>query len=119
MLLVICPIAPDCHSRQAKKCPARHAPNHLFFPIAKEMKQEHCPMCFHRYVNSICSSYNERPMSLSTYYAAACQIDSPNPTTREEISQRTKRMLDMIEFAVSGYEPFFDVRLVAFPEFGH
>jgi predicted amidohydrolase len=58
-------------------------------------------------------------MSLSTYYAAACQIDSPNPTPREETSQRTKRMLDMIEFAISGYEPFFDVRLIAFPEFGH
>jgi formamidase len=58
-------------------------------------------------------------MSASTYYAAACQIDSPNPTTRDEIHHRTKRMLDMIDFAVGGYEPFFDVRLIAFPEFGH
>jgi len=58
-------------------------------------------------------------MLAATYYAAACQIDSPNPATREQIADRTKRMLDMIDFAVGGYEPFFDVRLIAFPEFGH
>jgi predicted amidohydrolase len=28
-------------------------------------------------------------------------------------------MLDMIEYAVTGYEPFHDVRLVVFPEFAH
>ena len=28
-------------------------------------------------------------------------------------------MLDMVEYAVIGYEPFFDVRLVVFPEFAH
>ena len=53
------------------------------------------------------------------YYAAACQLDMPNPTARDEIASRVKRMLDMIDYAVSGYEPFFDVRLVVFPEFAH
>ena len=53
------------------------------------------------------------------YYAAACQIDSPNPKTRDEIPRRVKRMLEMIDFAVTGYEPFHDVKLVVFPEFAH
>ena len=53
------------------------------------------------------------------YYAAACQIDSPNPRTRGEIGGRVQRMLEMIDFAVQGYAPFFDVRLIVFPEFGH
>jgi predicted amidohydrolase len=53
------------------------------------------------------------------YYAAACQLDMPNPKTREEIPRRVKRMLDMIEYAVTGYEPLYDVRLVVFPEFAH
>ena len=53
------------------------------------------------------------------YYAAACQIDSPNPRTRDEIAGRTRRMLEMIDFAVQGYAPYFDVRLVVFPEFAH
>lgn len=53
------------------------------------------------------------------YYAAACQIDSPNPADHREIAGRTRRMLQMIDQAVVGYEPFFDVRLVVFPEFAH
>ncbi len=53
------------------------------------------------------------------YYAAACQIDSPNPRKRDEIAARVTRMLQMIDYAVGGYEPFFDVRLIAFPEFAH
>lgn len=53
------------------------------------------------------------------YYAAACQIDLPNPKTRDEIAARVKHMLDIVEYAVTGYEPFFDVRLVVFPEFAH
>jgi predicted amidohydrolase len=53
------------------------------------------------------------------YYAAACQTDSPNPKTRDEIAPRVRRMLEMIDYAVGGYEPFFDVRLVVFPEFAH
>ncbi|MBA2707431.1 MAG: nitrilase, partial [Gemmatimonadaceae bacterium] len=58
-------------------------------------------------------------MSVERYYAAACQIDSPNPRRRDEISTRTTRMLEMIDHAVGGYEPFFDVRLIVFPEFAH
>ena len=53
------------------------------------------------------------------YYAAACQIDLPNPRTRDEIAPRVTRMLQMVDYAVGGYEPFFDVRLLAFPEFAH
>lgn len=53
------------------------------------------------------------------YYAAACQIDLPNPKTREEIPERVTHMLNLVEYAVAGYEPFFDVRLVVFPEFAH
>lgn len=53
------------------------------------------------------------------YYAAACQIDLPNPTSREDISPRVDRMLEMIDYTVEGYQPFHDVRLVVFPEFAH
>ena len=57
--------------------------------------------------------------SSQRYYAACCQTDFPNPKTRDEIPSRVTRMLEMIDFAVGGYEPFFDVRLVVFPEFAH
>ena len=53
------------------------------------------------------------------YYAAACQTDFPCPAGREEISTRVDRMLAMVDGAVEGYRPFFDVRLVVFPEFAH
>jgi predicted amidohydrolase len=53
------------------------------------------------------------------YLAAACQLDQPNPTHRSEIATRTSHMLTMAERAVLGYRPFGDVRLIAFPEFGH
>ena len=53
------------------------------------------------------------------YYAAACQIDSPCPRKRDEIAPRVRRMIEMIDYAVGGYEPFFDVRLIVFPEFAH
>jgi predicted amidohydrolase len=56
---------------------------------------------------------------ISRYYAAACQLDLPNATSREEIHARVDRMLDMIDCAVTGYEPFHDVRLIVFPEFAH
>lgn len=55
----------------------------------------------------------------SRFYAAACQLDLPNPLERKEIHPRVDRMLEMIDHAVTGYEPFFDVRLVVFPEFAH
>lgn len=57
--------------------------------------------------------------SLQRYYAAACQIDVPNPMHRDEIPARVDRMLEMVDWAVTGYEPFFDVRLIVFPEFAH
>jgi predicted amidohydrolase len=43
----------------------------------------------------------------------------PNPTKRDEIAGRVERMLEMIDQTVVGYEPFFDVQLVVFPEFAH
>ncbi len=59
-------------------------------------------------------------MSPSTrYLAAACQTDFATPHSREEIASRVAHMLLMIERAVIGYRPFGDVKLVAFPEFGH
>jgi predicted amidohydrolase len=57
--------------------------------------------------------------AIDRYYAAACQIDLPNPRHRNGIAARTTRMLEMIDHAVRGYEPFFDVRLIVFPEFAH
>ncbi len=54
-----------------------------------------------------------------SFYAAACQVDFPAAETRAEISTRVDRMCEMIEQTVIGYEPFFDVRLLAFPEFAH
>ena len=53
------------------------------------------------------------------YYAAACQLDLPHPKRRDEIPARVQTMLNMISYAVTGYEPFHDVRLVVFPEFAH
>jgi len=51
------------------------------------------------------------------YYTACCQTDFPSPKTQAEISSRVDRMLEMIDSAVLGYDPFFPVRLVVFPEF--
>lgn len=53
------------------------------------------------------------------YYAAACQTDFPSPADRSEIAARTTRMCELIEQTITGYEPFFDVRLLVFPEFAH
>src|SRR5262249_51317023 len=60
--------------------------------------------------------------SMSTklrYYAAACQTDLPNPHTRDGIARQVNHMLAMIDRAVTGYAPFFPVKLLVFPEFGH
>ncbi|MHC4931660.1 MAG: nitrilase-related carbon-nitrogen hydrolase [Planctomycetota bacterium] len=56
-------------------------------------------------------------MSLSRYYAAACQTDRPHPHRRAQIPENVDRMLEMVDMAVEGYEPFFPVKLVVFPEF--
>ena len=53
------------------------------------------------------------------YYAATCQTDFPCPPERGEIAQRTRRMCAIAEQTIVGYEPFFDVRLLVFPEFAH
>lgn len=53
------------------------------------------------------------------YYAAACQTNFPCPSGRAEIGERTQRMCEMATQTIVGYEPFFDVRLLAFPEFAH
>ncbi len=53
------------------------------------------------------------------YYAAACQTNFPSPAERSEIPERTRRMCQIIEQTITGYEPFFDVRLLVFPEFAH
>ena len=53
------------------------------------------------------------------YAAAACQTDFPCPRSRSEIVTRVERMLEMVDCAVLGYEPFFPVRLIVFPEFAH
>ncbi len=53
------------------------------------------------------------------YYAAACQTAFDCPADRTEIALRTRRMCEMIEQTIIGYEPFFDIRLLVFPEFAH
>ena len=53
------------------------------------------------------------------YYAATCQTDFPCAAHRNEIALRTQRMCDIAEQTITGYEPFFDVRLLVFPEFSH
>jgi predicted amidohydrolase len=53
------------------------------------------------------------------YYAAACQTAFECPRDRSEIASRVQRMCAIAENTILGYEPFFDVRLLAFPEFAH
>ena len=53
------------------------------------------------------------------YSAAACQLDMPNPTRRDEIAARVTRMIGMVRMAVEGYSPFLPVKLLVFPEFAH
>ncbi len=53
------------------------------------------------------------------YGVAACQVSQPNPTNRSEMARNTARMVEMVDMAVAGYGPFMDVKLLAFPEFGH
>ncbi len=53
------------------------------------------------------------------YYAAACQTAFDCPADRTTIRERAKRMGEIVEQTITGYEPFFDVRLLAFPEFAH
>ncbi len=56
---------------------------------------------------------------IERYYAACCQIDMPCPRSRDEIPRRVDRFLGMVDRCALGYAPFFDIRLVVFPEFAH
>ncbi|RPG51995.1 MAG: nitrilase [Gammaproteobacteria bacterium TMED1] len=56
---------------------------------------------------------------MKPFYAAACQTDFPAARSRNEISIRVDRMCEIVEQTIIGYEPFFDIRLLAFPEFAH
>ena len=53
------------------------------------------------------------------YYAAACQTDLPCPRHRDDLPDRVTSLLAMVDRAVVGYAPFFDIKLVVFPEFAH
>jgi predicted amidohydrolase len=53
------------------------------------------------------------------YAAAACQVDFENPMDRSDIRPHVDRMIGMVRETVEGYAPFFDVKLLAFPEFAH
>ena len=53
------------------------------------------------------------------FYAAACQTAFDCARDRSEIPERVRRMCEMVESTIIGYEPFFDVRLLVFPEFAH
>lgn len=53
------------------------------------------------------------------FYAAACQTDLAAPADRSGIAANVKRMGELLEQTIIGYEPFFDVRLFVFPEFSH
>ncbi len=55
----------------------------------------------------------------NVFYSAACQTAFPCPENRTAIGENTKRMCTIIEHTINGYEPFFDVRLLVFPEFAH
>jgi len=56
---------------------------------------------------------------IARYYAAVCQTDLPCLRDRDAIPARVGQLLGMVDRAVVGYEPFFDVKLVVFPEFVH
>ena len=53
------------------------------------------------------------------YYAAACQTDLPCPSDRSGLDERVGVLLGMVDRAVVGYGPFFDIKLLVFPEFAH
>lgn len=55
----------------------------------------------------------------SLYYAAACQTNFEAPTHRSQIGERVRHMCQMARNTIVGYEPFFDIRLLSFPEFAH
>jgi predicted amidohydrolase len=56
---------------------------------------------------------------LPRYYAAACQTDLPCVRDSSALPSRVSQLLGMVDHAVLGYAPCFDVKLVVFPEFAH
>jgi predicted amidohydrolase len=67
----------------------------------------------------VASESRNRMAEITRYYAAACQTDLPCPRDRSELPERVGFLLGMVERAVVGYKPFFDLKLVVFPEFAH
>ncbi len=57
--------------------------------------------------------------SIDRYYVALCQTDLPCLHDRSELPARVETLLTMVDRAVVGYEPFFDIKLAVFPEFAH
>lgn len=53
------------------------------------------------------------------YHAAAIQTAFECPRDRTGIPSRVDRMIEMAEQTIGAYEPFFDVRLLVYPEFAH
>lgn len=58
-------------------------------------------------------------MSRLRYNAAAVQTNLENPLNRKQMSRNTRRIVELLDMAVTGYKPFLPVRLVVFPEFAH
>ena len=57
--------------------------------------------------------------TIAPWHAAALQTAFDAPRHRDEIASRVDRMLELAGQTIVGYEPFFDVRLLVFPEFAH
>lgn len=58
-------------------------------------------------------------MTRIRYSAACCQTNFPSPKDRTGICRNVDGMLEMVDWAVTGYQPFLPVRLLVFPEFAH
>jgi predicted amidohydrolase len=58
-------------------------------------------------------------MEIERYSAATIQTDLPNPSVRSDMGKNTRRVIELIDYAVTGYKPFLPVKLLVFPEFCH
>lgn len=58
-------------------------------------------------------------ISVLRYSVAACQTDLSNPADRAAMRLNTDRIVEIVDAAVAGSQPFLPVRLVVFPEFAH
>lgn len=57
-----------------------------------------------------------KPAELKPYYAACCQVKSPNRTTREGVKKQFEHMAEMVDYAVEQFEELYPVKWVGFPE---